>query len=277
MISSAFIILLLTAAPTVDSGSEAGLRQAELVEGMPDFPPLTRKYQDGWHAALSPGYTFVWIDKVGDREELFFVLHRTEKGSSLSQMSLAPSGPHLEGRHKAGVESGMERVLRLRLKKESRVVGYEWLTEKSTVLFKGEKISNEELHSLDGTSFTVSELRGKWIVLNWWATFCVPCREEIPSLNRLVESRAADDIVFLAVALDEPETLKRFLRKHPFQYRQSFGGARLERAFGDQFPRHLVIAPDGTIVGDVVGGSSDVAKVLGEEIDRARGRISTKR
>lgn len=248
------------------------MRKVELVAGLPDFPPLTRRYHNGWHAPLSPGYTFVWADKEG--EESFFLLHRTEKGSSLSQMSLAPSGSHLEGRHEAGVEAGRERVLRLRLDRENRTLGYEWLSERSTVLFKGDKVSNEELQSLDGSSFTISDLHGKWIVLNWWATFCVPCREEIPGLNRLAENRAGDDIVFLAVALDEPEVLERFLRKYPFRYRQSFGGVELERTFGKQFPRHLVIAPDGTIVSDIVGGSPDVARRLGEEIDRARKPIT---
>lgn len=271
MISLSFILLLLMASPAVEPGSGTELRTVELVEGLPDFPPLTRRHQNGWHAALSPGYTFVLAGKEG--EESFFVLHRSEKGSSLSQMSLAPSGSHLEGQLEAGVEAGMERVLRLRLDRENRTLGYEWLSKKSTVLFKGDMISNEELQSLDGSSFTISELHGKWIVLNWWATFCVPCREEIPGLNRLAESRAGDDIVFLAIALDEPEVLERFLRKYPFHYRQSFGGRELERTFGKHFPRHLVIAPDGTIVSDIVGGSSDVARRLGEEIDLARSQF----
>lgn len=277
MISLSFIVLLLMASPSVDAGSEAGLRKVAIVEGLPDFPPLTRRYQEGWHATLSPGYTFIRIESDGDRAELFFVLHRTDQGSSLSQMSLKAVGDHLEGRHKAGVESGMERVLHIRLDDGDRTLRYEWLTKESSVVTKGDTIPDVELHSLDGGSFRISQLRGKWIVLNWWATFCVPCREEIPELNGLVESRAGDDIVFLAVALDEPETLQRFLRKYPFHYRQSFGGEKLERVLGDQFPRHLVIAPNGTIVGDVVGGSSDVAKILSEEIDRARRSISARR
>lgn len=269
MKSMPLIALLLLTSPAVAAGPATGLRQTELVEGLPDFPPLLRKFESGWRATVSPEHTFVWIEKSASGES-FWVLHRTSVGSSLSQMSFAQNGDHLEGTHKAGVESGMERLLRLRLDRTSRTLHYEWLTRESGVLARGDIIPDEELRSLDGSTFTMSDLRGKWVVLNWWATFCAPCIEEIPSLNRLMESRSKDDIVFLAVALDGSETLGRFLKKYPFQYRQSMADETWITVFGDEFPRHLVIAPDGTIVEDVVGGSADVGKVLAERIDRAR-------
>ncbi len=269
MTELSFALFLLMASPAV--GSETAATQIELTQGLPDFPPLARKYETGWHARVSPQDTFVWIERTDEREEAFWLLNRHENGSSLAQLSLEPAGEVAEGRHSVGVDSGIERVLHLQLDRENRILMYRWSGEKSSVVSRGEPIPDQTLRAVDGASFNVSEFRGKWVVLNWWATYCVPCKEEIPSLNQLAESRAADDIVFLAVALDEPETLRRFLLKHPFDYRQSFGDEKLMTTFGNQFPRHLIISPDGTIMSDIVGGSPDIATRLGEEIDRVRG------
>jgi hypothetical protein len=63
--------------------------------------------------------------------------------------------------------------------------------------------------------------------------------------------------------------------KHPFDYRQSFGDEKMMTTFGDQFPRHLIISPDGIIMSGIVGGSPDIGMRLGEEIDRVRGLPAT--
>ena len=66
---------------------------------------------------------------------------------------------------------------------------------------------------LSGKPTHLSDLRGKVIVLNFWATWCPPCKEETPSLNHLQKYIEARNGVVLGVAADEdPEAYQRFLR-----------------------------------------------------------------
>lgn len=69
----------------------------------------------------------------------------------------------------------------------------------------------------DGT-LSLSALRGQWVVLNYWATWCRPCREEIPELSELHEQR--DDIAVLGLAYEEaePEAFEEFLQEFQVTY-----------------------------------------------------------
>jgi thiol-disulfide isomerase/thioredoxin len=59
------------------------------------------------------------------------------------------------------------------------------------------------LQQLRGQELSVSEFRGKWVVLNYWATWCAPCRKEIPDLSELHAARS--DIVVLGLAFEDTE------------------------------------------------------------------------
>lgn len=71
---------------------------------------------------------------------------------------------------------------------------------------------------LEGTTFTLDELKGKVVVINFWFVACKPCVEEIPELNELVEKYEEKDVVFLGFALDNEKRLNSFLEKTPFKY-----------------------------------------------------------
>jgi thiol-disulfide isomerase/thioredoxin len=71
--------------------------------------------------------------------------------------------------------------------------------------------------TLDGGSFDLSQQRGKWVVLNFWATWCAPCIKEIPELSLLAQR---DDVELLGLDYEEIERadLDAFLREHPAGY-----------------------------------------------------------
>jgi thiol-disulfide isomerase/thioredoxin len=74
------------------------------------------------------------------------------------------------------------------------------------------------LQQLHGDPVSVSDFRQKWVVLNYWATWCAPCRKEIPDLSSLHEAR--DDIVVLGLAFEdtEMETFDEFLKEYNPSY-----------------------------------------------------------
>jgi len=74
------------------------------------------------------------------------------------------------------------------------------------------------LSDLHGQEHRLADYRGRWVVANYWATWCAPCRKEIPDLSDLHEAR--DDLVVLGLAFEDTETaeIRRFLEQYPASY-----------------------------------------------------------
>lgn len=68
------------------------------------------------------------------------------------------------------------------------------------------------LDTLDGRHISLEELRGKTVILTFWATWCGPCREELPLLSRYAQEHAHDNLVVLGFSLDTPDTLDQVKR-----------------------------------------------------------------
>ena len=76
------------------------------------------------------------------------------------------------------------------------------------------------LKDLTGTQHTLEQYRGKVVLVNFWATWCGPCRDEMPSIDRLQTQHGDAKLVVLAVNVDEPEQrIRAFLRRTPLAFR----------------------------------------------------------
>ncbi len=75
-----------------------------------------------------------------------------------------------------------------------------------------------ELEGLDGNAYRLADYRGDWVVVNYWATWCAPCRKEIPDLSQLHDARS--DITVLGLAFEDTsvEDFERFLEQFPASY-----------------------------------------------------------
>lgn len=73
------------------------------------------------------------------------------------------------------------------------------------------------LHDLDGERFELSTLRGRPMVLNFWATWCGPCIREMPSLEALAESFTEEEVAFLLLSEESMSVLSSFLDKNPLE------------------------------------------------------------
>ena len=106
------------------------------------------------------------------------------------------------------------------------------------------------LQDLDGRSHRLEDYRGKVVLVNFWATWCAPCREEMPSMNRLRASLAGRPFAVLAVNLAESEaSIRRFMEQVPLDFTvlldRDSGAARAWRA--RVLPVSFIVGPDGRI------------------------------
>ncbi|KGA94664.1 TlpA family protein disulfide reductase [Leptospirillum ferriphilum] len=112
------------------------------------------------------------------------------------------------------------------------------------------------LHDVYGHVIELSAFKGKWVLLNFWATWCGPCLKEIPSLEKL-ESREASRVVILGVSesLDGKKKLLEFILKHKMTYPVLIDGlgrvADAYRVHG--LPYSVLIDPQGRISWTIEG------------------------
>jgi peroxiredoxin len=130
-------------------------------------------------------------------------------------------------------------------------------TELSVVRYKGDAEAPDfSLPTLEGGAVTVSTLRGQVVFLNFWATWCPPCREEMPSIERLHREFRDQGLAILAVDVDERPTLVAEFMK---DFRLSFPilldrGSEVSSRYGvGGLPTTILVDRRGRIVGGAIG------------------------
>lgn len=111
--------------------------------------------------------------------------------------------------------------------------------------------------SLDGETVSADDLEGNVVVLNFWATWCLPCRLEMPSLQSLHEDLAREGVTVLGLSTDSgpEEPIREFLSKREISYEVGRATRSQRAAFGgiSGIPTTFVIDRDGVIRHRVVG------------------------
>lgn len=79
------------------------------------------------------------------------------------------------------------------------------------------RVESLSIETRDHAVHRISDYRGKVVVLNYWATWCGPCREEIPALNRVMKAQKSDDVVLLALTDEDFSIVEKFLAKYPIE------------------------------------------------------------
>ena len=108
----------------------------------------------------------------------------------------------------------------------------------------------------DGRSVSESEFGGKVLVLNFWATWCVPCVEELPSLNQFQKELASSGVVVLGVSVDRNEkAYRQFLKRAGVNFRTSRDPeANVSSRYGTfKYPETYVIDRNGKVVQKHIG------------------------
>jgi thiol-disulfide isomerase/thioredoxin len=137
------------------------------------------------------------------------------------------------------------------------------------------KVPDLAFQNIDGKPVTLASFEGRTVLLNLWATWCVPCRKEMPTLDALEGKLGGKDFQVVAVNIDtgHPERSKQFLKQigatHLAFYADPSGKAfedlkQIGRAIG--MPTSMLIGPHGCEIGSIAGpaewSSPDAVKLI---------------
>lgn len=93
-----------------------------------------------------------------------------------------------------------------------------------------------EFDQADGQVLRLADFQGKPLVLNFWATWCTPCVEEMPLLNAFFQENQSKSWQVVGLAIDQPSAVKRFLKQYPVTYpigMAGLGGTELVKKLGN--------------------------------------------
>jgi peroxiredoxin len=218
-----------------ERGAEAGDRLLGDDAGIDDQPQRRREWSGPWRSIVLPVLTVAAI--AGG----IFVLQTRGGGSVVTDGGVTALGPLSlpADKHPAG----------------ARVAAAE-----------GRLAPDFILQRLDGGTLRLSDLRGRPVVLNFWATWCGPCRSEIPEFQVVHEQLAATGVVVVAVNVQESATK---VREWSGQFGVSFpvvldtaGSVTRTYVARNALPMTVFIAADGT-VSSIAHGQLDRGGILG--------------
>ncbi|HMW54842.1 MAG TPA: TlpA disulfide reductase family protein [Accumulibacter sp.] len=112
------------------------------------------------------------------------------------------------------------------------------------------------LPDLDGRPQAIAQWRDKILVVNYWASWCAPCVEEIPAFSRLQRQYAAQGVQFVGIGIDNVENMQAFVKATPISYPLLVADPAASQMPGLQIkglPYTLVIGPDGRVQGSRLG------------------------
>ncbi len=149
--------------------------------------------------------------------------------------------------------------------------------------------ANLKLADLDGQPRSLDQYRGRVVILNFWATWCVPCREEMPLLQELAARYEAQGLTVVGASADDESTranIRPFIASHGITFPIWTGATTADMMrldLGESLPATAVIDRDGRIVGRLFGKverrdlEHRIRHALGLAVGRAPAPVSGKR
>lgn len=145
--------------------------------------------------------------------------------------------------------------------------------ESTTLIHAGDVAPDFTVEMLDGKKVALSSLRGKVVLVNFWATWCPPCRQEMSHLQEGVIDRfAGSDLVVLPISRGEKrETVEKFIEKMGYTFAVGLDSDQsiYSKYASNYVPRSVVINREGEVVYVAVGYDEQIAQEIGVAIAEA--------
>ncbi|HEX8635303.1 MAG TPA: TlpA disulfide reductase family protein [Pyrinomonadaceae bacterium] len=144
-----------------------------------------------------------------------------------------------------------------------------------------DELLNSALTTLDGQTLKLSDLKGKVVVLNLWATWCGPCRREIPDFIKIQEDYAGRGVEVLGITSEDERntaaSVKEFVTEFKINYKVVWVDAKGWEAFlapRYSIPQTYVLGTDGNLIRKFVGYSPQVATMVRQIADQSLGNAA---
>ena len=117
--------------------------------------------------------------------------------------------------------------------------------------------------TLEGTKQTLADYRGNVLVINFWATWCSPCREEVPLFVKLQSEFEDKKLRFIGIAIDQPDYVRQFALEYKVNYPLLIGGldaVGVSRRLGNKagaLPYTLAVSGEGQIISEHSGALTE--------------------
>jgi len=168
---------------------------------------------------------------------------------------------------KADDEKGIIRLTRLTDEMQQEFENQRKERQKAFAAMLNNPAPDFELKDLQNNRWSLKELRGKIVVLNFWFTSCAPCIQEMPELNQLVQSYDSKNVVFLGLTHNDAKQVNTFLQKHAFSYTQLPGSHEVDKKYQvSSWPTSMVIDKEGNIK-KIIGSSPKIREELAGAIN----------
>lgn len=138
---------------------------------------------------------------------------------------------------------------------------------------KGEEAPDFTLNDTNGSNVHLSDLRGKVVLIEFWATWCPPCRESIPAMNEIYKRYNEKGLVILGISVDKGqnvvEDLRAFVREYSILYPVLIDSKNVNNLYGVySIPTTFLIDKEGKVVLKNIGFSPELEDKLSKEIER---------
>ena len=219
---------------------------------------------------------FVMITECGNEKVARSVIHRIKLVilEDITQSLVMQYIEVTEGRPLRDIESFYKRNVKKEVYQQELAQAQKMWAKYS----EGTQImsSDHKYMDIDGKMVALEDLRGKYVYIDVWATWCGPCKGEIPFLKKLEEEMRGKDVVFIGVALDEAKDKQKWI---DFVMREALKGVQLHASGWSQIakdyeikgiPRFMLIDRKGNIVSENAPRPSDprLKKMIEEELNK---------
>jgi cytochrome c biogenesis protein CcmG, thiol:disulfide interchange protein DsbE len=134
----------------------------------------------------------------------------------------------------------------------------------------GEPAPTFQLSTLEGDGIALEELRGQVVLVNFWASWCPPCRVEMPGFDRVYRERRDDGFVIVGIATDRhaEDDIRAFVREHDISYPIALATQQVVRDYGgiNRLPESFLLDREGRVRHRVIGYFAEPA--LRAAVDR---------